>query len=296
MTGAIALASGQATEGRPERPPQPRGLPHKSPQRIVSTAPSITETLFAVGAGPHVAGVTNFCHYPPEAMRIRKIGTYLQPHTETILSLEPDLVITEASPLHTRDQFQAMGLKVLRVRFESIGDVLESIRTIGAATGNSGRAEAVVASIRRDLDAVRARVAGRPPVPLMFIVGRTPNALEGIVVTGSAAYMNEVMKIAGGRNVFADAAGRYFRISHEEIIARDPAVILDMGDMADTKAVTEQHRRSVEVLWRTEMPILRAVRTGRVHAVASDIYVVTGPRVAECARAFARILHPEVFR
>jgi iron complex transport system substrate-binding protein len=265
------------------------------PQRIVSTAPSITETLFAVGAGSRVVGVTNFCHYPPEAMRIRKIGTYLQPHTETILSLKPDLVIIEASPLHTRDQFTAMGLNVLRVRFETIAEVYESILAIGKATGNAARAEAVVASIRRDLDSVRARVAGRPAVPLMFIVGRTPSALEGVIVTGSARYMNEVMQIAGGRNVFEDAAARYFRVSHEEIIARDPAVILDMGDMADTKNVTEEHRRSVEVLWQRQMPILRAVKSGRVHAIASDIYVVTGPRVAECARAFARMLHPEVF-
>jgi iron complex transport system substrate-binding protein len=266
------------------------------PQRIVSTAPSITETLFAVGAGSRVVGVTNFCHYPPEAMKIRKIGTYLQPHSETILSLRPDLVITEASPLHTRDQFEAMGLKVLRVKFETIDEVFESIRTIGKATEMTGRAEQVIASIRRDLEAVRARVAKRPPVPLMFIVGRTPNALEGVIVTGSARYMNEVMKIAGGRNVFEDAAARYFRVSQEEIIARDPAVILDMGDMGDTKAVTEEHRRSVEVLWRRQMPILQAVKNGRVHAIASDIYVVTGPRVAECARAFARMLHPEVFR
>jgi iron complex transport system substrate-binding protein len=266
------------------------------PQRIVSTAPSITETLFAVGAGGRVVGVTNYCHYPPEATRIRKIGTYLQPHTETILSLKPDLVITEASPLHTRDQFQAMGLNVLRVRFETIEDVYESIRTIGKATGQSAEAETVVASIRRDLAAVRARVAGRPPVSTMFIVGRTPNALEGIVVTGNTVYMNQVMEIAGGRNVFRAGAARYFRVAHEEIIARDPAVILDMGDMGDTKAVTEEHRRSVEVLWRREMPMLSAVRGGRVHAIASDIFVVTGPRVAECARAFARMLHPEVFR
>ncbi|HET8550770.1 MAG TPA: helical backbone metal receptor [Bryobacteraceae bacterium] len=267
-----------------------------APRRVVSTAPAITETLFAVGAGPTVVGVTNYCHYPPQAARIRKIGTYLQPHTETILALQPDLVITEDSPLHTRDQFTAMRLNVLRVRFETIADVYQSIRAIGGATGRSARAEVVIAGIRSDLEAVRTRVAGRPAVPLMFIVGRTPNTLEGIVATGNAPYMNEVMQIAGGRNVFRDAAARYFRVSREEIIARDPAVILDMGDMADTKAVTEEHRRSVEVLWRREMPILSAVRNGRVHAIASDIFVVTGPRVAECAQAFARMLHPEVFR
>ena len=269
--------------------------PAAVPQRIVSTAPSITETLFALGLGSRVVGVTDYCHYPPETAKIRKIGTYLQPHTETILSLKPDLLITEDSPLHSGDQFSAMRLNVLRVRFETIDDIYASIRAIGRAAGIEPRAEQTVAAIAKDLAAVRSRVAGRQPVPLMFIVGRTPGALEGMVAVGNASYMNQVMEIAGGRNVFRDAAVRYFRVSPEQIIARNPDVILDMGDMADTKGVTEEHKRSVVELWK-RMPLLRAVRSGRVHAVASDIYVVPGPRVVECARAFARMLHPEAFR
>jgi len=262
------------------------------PRRIVSTAPSITETVFALGAGSRLVGVTNYCHYPPEALKITKIGTYLEPHVETILGLKPDLVITEDSPLHSKDLFSTIGLPSLKVRFETVSDIYASIRAIAAALGVHPRGESLVASIERDLDAVRKSVAGRPTVSLMFLVGRTPNVLEGMVATGNAAYMNEVMKIAGGRNVFMDSPMRYFKVSTEQIIARNPEVILDMGDMADTAGVTDAHKREVVALWN-RMPTLQAVQHKRVYAIASDIYVVPGPRVVECARAFARTLHPE---
>jgi iron complex transport system substrate-binding protein len=265
------------------------------PRRIISTAPSITEMLFALGAGDRVVGVTTFCHYPPEATKITKIGTYLEPNLETILSLKPDLVVAETSPIH-RDQFASLGLRTVRVRFETVQDVYGSLRTIGAAIGAPDRAERLVHDIERDLEDVRRRVSKAPPVSAMFVVGRTPNSLDGMVATGNAPYMNAIMEIAGGRNVFRDASMRYFKVSTEQVIARDPEVILDMGDMADTKTVTEEHKRLVLNLWQQRMPMLKAVQRQRVYAVASDVFVVPGPRVAEGARAFARLLHPEVFR
>jgi iron complex transport system substrate-binding protein len=265
------------------------------PRRIVSTAPSITETVFALGAGDRLVGVTNYCHYPPAALKITKIGTYLEPHTEIILALKPDLVISEDSPIHSKDLFSTLGLKVAKVRFESVADIYASIRTIASALGTQARGEALVSSIERNLAEVRKSVAGRPPASVMFLVGRTPDVLEGMVATGNAPYMNEVMQIAGGRNVFRDAPMRYFRVSGEQIIARNPEVILDMGDMADTAGVTDAHKQDVVRLWN-QMPALQAVGRHRVYAVASDIYVVPGPRVVECARAFARLFHPEVVR
>ena len=254
------------------------------PRRIVSTAPSITETLFALGAGSRLVGVTNYCHYPPEALKITKIGTYLEPHTETILALKPDLVITEDSPIHSKDLFTTLGLPVLKVRFETVADIYASIRTIargarrpGARRG-AGRLHPAATSRR-----CASRSRDGKPVSLMFLVGRTPNVLEGMVAIGNAPYLNEVMQIAGGRNVFRDAPMRYFRVSQEQIIARNPEVILDMGDMADTSGVTEAHKRWSS-LSGTGCRRCRRSRTKRVYAIASDIYVVPGPRVVDCAR------------
>jgi iron complex transport system substrate-binding protein len=126
---------------------------------------------------------------------------------------------------------------------------------------------------------------------MMFVVGRSPNRLDGLIVMGRASYLNEVIEIAGGENVFRDAAAPYPQVSLEEVLARNPDVIVDMGDMAQTIGVTEEHRRAVAALWE-RMSSLAAARQKRIHAVASDIYVVPGPRVVDAAKAFFEMLHP----
>jgi iron complex transport system substrate-binding protein len=128
---------------------------------------------------------------------------------------------------------------------------------------------------------------------MMFVIGRSPDRLDGLVVAGRASYLNEVIEIAGGENVFRDAVAAYPKVSLEEVMARNPAVIVDMGDMADTVGVTEAHKRGVIALWQ-QIPTLAAVKQHRVFAVASDIYVVPGPRVIEAAKAFAEMLHPRL--
>jgi iron complex transport system substrate-binding protein len=126
----------------------------------------------------------------------------------------------------------------------------------------------------------------------MFVVGRTPGALEGIVAVGRSSYLNEVIEAAGGENIFRDSVAAYPKVPLEEILARDPEVIVDMGEMAQTGDVTEARKQSVVALWQ-RYGMLQAVKRARVFAVASDIFVVPGPRVIEAVRAFARMLHPE---
>jgi len=260
------------------------------PRRIVSSAPSVTEMLFALGLGDRVVGVSTYCHYPPEVKKIAKIGTYLKPNLETILQLKPDLVIMQQTAVHSRQQFGSLRLNVLEVRHDTVGGIFESIEQIGAAAGVAEAARALNGSIRSQLRDVLQSVSGKKR-SLVFIVGRTPGALEGMIAVGKGSYLSEVMKIAGGRNIFADSLAAYPKISHEEILARNPDVVIDMGEMADTTAVTEEQKRAVVALWR-RYPALKAVKEGRVYAVASDIFVVPGPRVVELAREFARILHP----
>ena len=107
--------------------------------------------------------------------------------------------------------------------------------------------------------------------------------------------MNEIIEIAGGANIFRDAKAAYPTVSLEEILARNPEVIIDMGEMADTVGVTEAQKQAVQKLW-TGMSSVAAVRSGRVHAVASDVFVVPGPRVVDAAAEFFKLLHPEVTR
>ena len=152
----------------------------------------------------------------------------------------------------------------------------------------------MIESIRGKLDEIGKRAAPLVRTRAMFVVGRSPNRLEGLVVVGRASYLNEVIALAAGENVFRDAVAAYPAVSLEEVLSRNPDVILDMGDMSDTVNVTAEHKRGVVGLWR-RLPALSAVRSGRVFAVASDIYVVPGPRVVNAAQALLEMLHPELF-
>jgi iron complex transport system substrate-binding protein len=259
------------------------------PQRIVSTAPSITEMLYALGLGDRVAGVTRFCRYPPEAQLKPKIGDYVNPNLEAIASLKPDLVIIQTNPVRLRERLVNMHLRTIEVDQQSIAGIYASIRAVGEAAGVSDRAEKLIDSIRSGLDAVHARAAALKPVRVMFVIGRSQGRLDGLVVVGRASYLNEVIRTAGGENVFHDAMAPYPNVSLEEVMARNPEVILDMGDMSDTVSVTEQHKHEVVALW-DRVGTVDAVKHHRVFAIASDMYVVPGPRAVDAAQAIFDML------
>jgi len=260
------------------------------PQRIVSTAPSITEMLYALGLGDRVVAVTTYCRYPPEAARKPKIGDYLRPNLELILAARPDLVILERTGVRNSATLASARLPVLEVDDGTLAGIYQSIERIGAAAGVAGRAAALNARLRAELDAVARRTAGLPKRRTMFVLGRTPARLEGIVVAGQGSYLDELIRLAGGRNIFGDTVSSYGKVPLEEILARDPEVILDMGEMAEPESLSQQRRRAVIALWRSQ-PSLSAVRLDRVYAVASGAFLVPGPRVAEAARELAALIH-----
>lgn len=264
-----------------------------APQRIVSTAPSITELLYALGLGDNVVGVTRFCRYPPEARLKPKIGDYTSPNLEAIAALKPDLVIVQTNPVRLRERLTAVKLNVLEVNQENIAALYTSIQQVGAATGRDAQASRLVQDIRTHLEQVRARSARVPPQKVMFVVGRAPQRLDGIIVVGQASYLNEVIGLAGGTNVFRDARASYPAVSLEDVLARNPDVILDMGEMADTASVTAAQKASVVALWK-RAPSLAAVRHDRVIPVASDIFVVPGPRIIQAADQLFEMFHPGV--
>lgn len=263
------------------------------PKRIVSATPSVTEMLFALGLGDRVVGVTEHCRYPEAARRLPKIGTYMNPNSEAIAALRPDLVVIQKNPYLPPAALERLKLRALELHYDSVAEVYRGIGQLSAAAGVPERGAALVAKLKAELAAVERATAGRARRSAAFFVARQPDSTQGLIAVGSASYLRELIEIAGGRNVFGDAAAAYPKIPLEELIARNPDVIIDMGDMAQTEGVTEAHRASVVELWKRH-PVLKAVRGNRVYAVANDIFVVPGPRMAEAARAFARMLHPEL--
>ena len=185
-----------------------------APQRIVSAAPSITETLFALGLGDRVVGVTEYCHYPPEARKKPKIGGFLQQNLEVVVALKPDLVIVEGSVSHLAAQVRPLKIPTLEVDFRTLPGILDSMQKIADAAGVPERGRALRDSIDNSFDSIRRQVAslGRPK--LMFVVGRTPGTLTGLIVVGGKPYLNELIEIGGGVNAFRDADARLSESAH----------------------------------------------------------------------------------
>ena len=260
-------------------------------QRIVSLVPALTEILFAIGAGPQVVGVSSYDEFPPEVKRLPRVGALLDPDTERILSLRPDLVFVYGSQTSQQTQFERAGIRTFTYRHGGVPTVMETIRDAGAATGHSAQAAAVIADIRSRLDAVRARVKGRNRPRVLLVFERQPGTLRGIYATGGTGFLHDMLEIAGGRNVFADIPRESVQPSLETLLARSPDVILEVraaGLIEARDAAAEQG------VW-SALPSVPAVRTGRVHFLSGPHLVVPGPRLAEATEAFARVLHGDAW-
>lgn len=255
-------------------------------KRIVSTAPSITESLFALGLGDEVVGVSNYCHYPPEANKRARVGQLLNPDVEAIVALHPDLVVVEQIPNHLQEQLQRLHIHSISVAHNSIEDVLQSDIAIARAAGVPDAGSRLNSEIEKSLDQIRTKTDHFPRLRAALVVGHSPGKLSGFFVAGKDTFLSGLLQIAGASNVFDDAKGLYPQVSLEEILSRNPDVIVEsVGDGRDSK---EEMLR----LWATE-PRLHAVQTHHVFAVPSDLFLVPSPRITESARYLVHMLHPE---
>jgi len=268
MVLAALLASGSAARAQA--------------RRIVALAPSVTETLFAVGAGADVVGVSDLSDYPAEAKRIDRVGSYMKPNIEVVVAHRPDLVIAVPSP-GNREAVEALmnlGLRVVVVEEgPKLADVLAAIRKIGDEAGRSEAARALTSRIAEQVEAVRRRVAPLPPRRTLMIVGENP-----LVAAGGENLLDELLRAAGARNVAA-ALGRWPRLSVEFLVSSAPEVIIDssMGDESGAD------------LSLYEGLGLEAVKAKRLYAIRIDEVLRPGPRVGDGLEKLARLVHPEVF-
>jgi iron complex transport system substrate-binding protein len=283
VAAAIPLAGCEATP-----PAGPR-----TAQRIVSLVPTVTEMLFVVGAGPQVVGVSSYDHFPADVERLPKVGALIDPDNERILALRPDLVIVYGSQSDSEARFKTAGILTFSYRHDTaaaIAGTLDMIVAIGTLTGHEARAREVVTTMKRDLDAVRARVAGRATPRTLLVMARQPGTLRGLYVSGGVGFLHEMLEIAGGRNVFADAKRESVQPSSETLLARAPEAVLELYGYGDPAA------RGTDIdVWKS-LASIPAVRESRVQVLSGDHVVVAGPRLAQGAEAMARALHPDAYR
>lgn len=269
--------------------------PAAQPTRIVSTFPSVTETLFALGVGGRVVGVSNYCRYPPAALSLPKVGTYTRPDPEKIALLRPDLVIIQQTATTLADRLRALGIPYTRVKVGSLDEIYSLISDIGSAVEVPDRAEKLNADIQSRLAAFRGEARGQPHPKVLIVVGRTPGELTNLVAVGPGSYLAELLEIAGGTNVLGDTSVSYPRISLETVLRLNPDVILDasMMDQAGSDPAAQEERLREPWLAHRE---LTAVRNGRVFGLASETLVTPGPRVVDAVELLRTKIHPAEHR
>ncbi|MFC1890137.1 ABC transporter substrate-binding protein [Thermodesulfobacteriota bacterium] len=276
--------------GLPEASAGPELMQHyrpaEPPTRIISMAPSVTETLYALGQSGRLAGVTNFCDYPEEAKSLPRIGGWINPNIEAIVNLKPDLLVTvpTGSTRPAVDTLMRLDVPVLLVMAYTVDDVFACIRTLGTATHADERAEQLCKEMQRRIDAVRAKVSGLPPRRVLFVWEQEP-----LIVGGGGTYMDELITLAGGTNIAGSSKSRYPHLGIEEVIIQQPEVILDAFMVATGQAGPKG--RDFWGRW----PEIPAVRDKRIHHLESLVVTRPGPRLPEALEAVARAIHPEAF-
>ena len=253
------------------------------PQRIVSIGPSITEFLFALGAGPRVVGVDDFSDEPAAAQQLEKVGG-IKVNFEKVVSLKPDLVLSVKFSDGTIEKLASAGLLVLVVDPQSAGDVARTAILLGRAVGSDG--ETMARDIQKRVDDVRSKTAAAATRPRVYheIDASDPTK---IFTVGPGSYIHDLIEIAGGQNIAARATSAYPQLSAEEILRSDPEIIVLAA--ADYSAKPEQ------VAARTGWSVISAVRNKRIVTIAPNLINRPGPRVGEAAEAYAKLVHPELF-
>jgi iron complex transport system substrate-binding protein len=243
--------------------------------------------LFAMGAGPRVAAVSSYDRYPPEVERLPRVGALVDPDIERILSLRPDLVVAYASQTGLLAQLARAGIPVHVYRHGSLADVTAGMRDLGRRVGLAAEAESAATRIERSLAEVRASVAGLPRPRTLLVIGREPQSLRAISVSGGFGFLHDLLELAGGDNVFGDVKRESMMVATETILVKQPEVILELHYLDTASREAEAREREA---WNL-LPGVPAVRSGRVRLLYGGELVVPGPRVVLTARAFARALH-----
>lgn len=257
----------------------------RRPQRIVSLAPSNTELLFALGLADRVVGVDKYSNYPPEATRKPQISDYSSTNLEQVLATEPDLIL--AAGITSRDviaAFESRGLAVVVLDPPTLDGVFGDINLLGQVADVNGAAATVRGDLENRLATLTARLATASTRPRVFF---ELDATQFFTV-GPKSFIDDLIARAGGANIAADAATAYPKLSAEQIIAKDPEIIILSDEGYGATVATVGTRPG----WAG----ISAVKNGRVVAIDPDLTNRPGPRVLDALEQLARAIHPELFR
>lgn len=242
------------------------------PQRIISTMPSITETLYALGLEGRVVGVTENCNFPPAVKKKEKVGREIV-NLEKVISLKPDLVIMLLDAQRPDvEKLKKFKLPVVTVNPHGVEEVIKAIKEIGEITGARERAKELASDLKFRLEKVKRMTASRPHPKVFMVVGYRP-----LITTGQETFVGDILNLAGGENIVSGARSPYPEWSFETLLKTDPEVIVIMDGVVEKREVLSDKR------WMS----LSAVRNNRIVFIDPDIISRPGPRVINAIELLA---------
>ena len=244
-------------------------------QRIVTLTPHLAELVHAAGAGDRLVGVSDWSDYPPGAAALPRVGSAFQVDLETLVGLEPDLVLGWEggnSPRVLR-QVQGQGFRLVTFGVETLADIGAQLEAIGRLAGTAEAAAAAAAGYRAELAGLRAEQAGKPELRVFYQVSWRP-----LYTVGGRQVISQVISLCRGRNVFGDQAVLAPAVGLEAVVARDPEVIL-----------TAERQAAELAEWRRWSGVA-AVAGGHLYTVPGDLLARPSPRILEGARAVCAAL------
>ncbi len=296
--GLVCLAPGcggavEAPARKSERP-ETQALPpvetHPATERIITFAPHITETVFALGKGDRVVAVSDFCDFPPAVETLERVGGWHNPDLEKVTRLNPDLVIVQGEHEKVTELAEKRHFELLRVNMDSLDGIREGIRTIGTRLECPDAAEALVCAFDAELDAVRAAVAARPRTKVLILTGRQLHDMASFHTVGGGSFVSELVTAAGGENLYEQAGQPYIEASKETVVMRAPEAVLEfhagetIPDEVKAQYITDWH----------QLPSLPAVQNNRIYLITESHALRPGPRVPEIAAKLAALLYPGI--
>jgi iron complex transport system substrate-binding protein len=249
------------------------------PHRVICLMPTITDTVFALGAGDDVVGISDYTKYPAAALTKPSVGDLINPSIETILSLHPDLVIgtQPKGPMEVTDQLERAGIPIFLVSPHGIAGIFHSIESVGMALNRTPQAESLVHSLQQRVDAVRIRTKSLP-APRVFM----PIWYDPITTIGKNAFITEVIEAAGGRSVTDDLSTEWPQISMEVVLERAPDALLLVRGGKTTLQVLED---------RPGWSSMTAIKEHRAYYVDERINFAS-PVAIDALEDLAKQFHP----
>lgn len=260
----------------------------RPPQRIISLSPGYTETLYALGLGDRVVATDSYSDYPAANKSKATLKTYPKPPIEQIVADKPDLVLTLVEGNDFLQQMDQQGIKTLRLFPTTFDGTLRDIDVIGQVTGTSDRAARITSSMRERANAIVAKTKNAPkPVVVYELDASDPTKP---FVAGPAGFYGDLIPMAGGKNAFDDLKTAAGQVSAEQILARDPDVIILGDSLVPFNPQTPQMVKA-----RPGWSGIKAVKNNRIVVVDDNLVSRPGPRLADGLEQLARAIHPELF-